>query len=159
MAIGTVRLEGFAELEMALQELGREVTQKASLRRAARKALEPTAAIARSLAPDDPATGQPDLASSIKVATRLSRRQQAQHRRMFRDDRAAVEVFMGPGPDPAAWNQEFGNRNHPAQPFMRPAWDQDQGAILDRLKAEIWVDIQKVVARQQRRNARLAAQG
>jgi hypothetical protein len=153
----TIRLEGFAELERTLQQLGREVTQKASLRRAARVAMQPMAEIARALAPDDPATGAPDLASSIAVSTKLSPRQQRQHRRMFRNDRAAVEMFMGPGPDPAAWNQEFGNVNHGPQAFMRPAWDQDHLAMLDRLGVAIREDIDRTLARQARRAARQAA--
>lgn len=147
----TVRLEGFAELERELERLGREVTQKASLRRAARKSLETTAEIARSLAPRGE---RGELAPSISVGARLSKRQQAQHRRMFRDDRAAVEMFMGPGPDPAAWNQEFGNRNHAAQPYMRPAWDQDKNAVLGRLGREIRADIDRTLARAARRAAR-----
>ncbi|MCW1932615.1 HK97-gp10 family putative phage morphogenesis protein [Pararhodobacter zhoushanensis] len=155
----TVRLEGFAELERELERLGREATQKASLRRALKTSAEPMAAIARSLAPNDPATGAPDLANSIAVSTKLSKRQRSQHRRMFRDDRASVEMFVGPGPDPAAWNQEFGNINHRAQPFMRPAWDQDKDAMLDRLKREIWNDIQRTVARAARRAAAQAARG
>lgn len=152
--VATVRLEGFADLDRALEQLGRDVTQKASLRRALKKAAEPMAEIARGLAPDDPATQGDDLKSSIAVSTKLSRRQQRQHRRMFRDDKAAVEMFVGPGPDPAAWNQEFGNVNHAAQPFMRPAWDTDQRALLDRLKAELRTDIDKAVARAARRAAR-----
>tara|TARA_R100000049_G_C1899371_1_gene49895 strand:- start:490 stop:729 length:240 start_codon:yes stop_codon:yes gene_type:complete len=73
---------------------------------------------------------------------------------MFANDRAAVEMFVGPGPDPAAWNQEFGNIHHDAQPFLRPAWDQDQRALLDRLKVELWADIEKALTRARRRAAR-----
>jgi hypothetical protein len=47
----------------------------------------------------------------------------------------------------------------PAQPFARPAWDADGKKMLDRLKAELWADIQKTVARAERRAARLAARG
>lgn len=152
----TVRLEGFAELERELERLGREATQKASLRRALRKSAEPMAAIAQSMAPRGDTN---TLARSVAVSTKLSKRQQGLHRRMFRNDRAAVEMFVGAGPLAAAHTQEFGTINHGPQPFLRPAWDQDRNAMLDRLKAEIWADIQRTVARAERRAARLAARG
>ncbi|SDW78220.1 Bacteriophage HK97-gp10, putative tail-component [Roseicitreum antarcticum] len=151
-----MKLEGFADLDRELQRLGKATTQKASLRRASKKALQPMAEIARGLAPRGV---DGELAPSITVSTKLTKRQKGQHRKMFRNDKAAVEMFMGPGPDPAAWNQEFGNRNHLAQPYMRPAWDQDHKAMLDRLKAELWADIQKTLARAERRAARQAARG
>jgi hypothetical protein len=151
----SVRTEGFAELNRALQELGRETTQKASLRRAARKALEPVARLAAQLAPRADGT----LAESIGVGTRLTKRQAGLHRRMFRDDRAAVEVFAGAGGLAQATQMEFGNWKDAPQPFMRPAWDAEGRATLERLATELWVDIQRTAARQARRAARLTARG
>lgn len=154
MSVVTMQTQGFAELESALRELGRAVTQKASLRRAMRKAAQPLAALAQAKAP----RGETQtLAPSIGVGTRLSKRQAKLHRRMFRDDRAAVEMFVGAGPFAAAWNQEFGNINHRAQPYLRPAWDQDKHALLDRLGTEIRADIDRTLARARRRAARAAA--
>ncbi len=75
---------------------------------------------------------------------------------MFRSDKASVEMFVGPGPDPAAWNQEFGNINHGPQSYVRPAWDRDHLALLDRLGKELWVEIQKTIARAERKAARQA---
>ena len=154
--MATVKLEGFRELERVLERLGKATTQKASLRRALRKAAEPLAAKAQAMAPVGD-TGR--LAPSVSVSTRLSQRQGRMHRRMFRNDRAAVEMFVGAGPLSSAHTQEFGTVHHAPQPFLRPAWDSDKGAMLDRLKAEIWADIQKAVARAERRAARLARRG
>jgi len=151
----TVRTEGFAELERALDQLGKAATQKATLRRAATKALQPVADMAQSLAPR--LTGALQL--SVGVGTRLSRRQAGLHRRMFRDDRAAVEVFAGAGPLAQATQSEFGNRDQASQPFLRPAWDAEGRATLDRLATEMWAEIQRTAARQARRAARLAAKG
>lgn len=153
-------LQGFPELQRELGKLGREATQKASLRRAVRRSVEPTAEIMRGMAPR--ASGA--LAISIGIGTRLAKRQQAQHRRMFRDDRAAVEMFVGPSYNLGAGGRhghllEFGTINMAPQPFVRPAWDQDKDAVLARMKAEIWADIQRTVARAERRAARLAARG
>lgn len=155
MTIVTVRTTGFAELERALQALGRETTQKASLRRAARKALQPMADLAETLAPRDKGT----LAVSIGVGTRLTRRQAGLHRRMFANDRASVEVFAGAGGLAQATQMEFGNFKDVPQPFMRPAWDAEGMKTLDRLAAELWADIQRTARRQARRAARAAARG
>ena len=150
-----VRFEGGRELERALQELGREATQKASLRRAARVALQPVADLAQANAPRLTGT----LQLSVGVGTRLSKRQAGLHRRMFRDDRAAVEVFAGAGPLAQATQAEFGNRDQAPQPYMRPAWDAEGRKTLDRLAVAIWADIQRTAARQARRAARQAARG
>ncbi|HAR50367.1 MAG TPA: hypothetical protein DCS45_00640, partial [Roseovarius nubinhibens] len=136
-----VKLTGFKELDKELERLSK-AAGKGVLRRSMIKAAEPMAQIARALAPNDPATGGFDLEASIKVGTRLSRSQKKAHRKMFRDDRAAVEVFMGAGPLPQAINQEFGNRRHGPQPFIRPSWDQDRGPLLDRLGQQLWSEIE-----------------
>jgi HK97 gp10 family phage protein len=148
----SVKLEGFSDLDKALQELPKGV-QKPTLRRALKEAAEPMAEKARNLAPVDPESPG-DLAGSIAVSTKLSKRQAKLHRKMFRDDKAAVEMFLGAGPDPAAWNQEFGNVNHGPQAFMRPAWQTEQRPILDRLKSSLWEQIEKSAARAARKAAR-----
>jgi HK97 gp10 family phage protein len=152
----TVKLEGFKELEKELAKLATPAARKASARRALKVAAQPMADAGQAKAPRGE-TG--DLSASVAVGTKLSKRQAKAHRKMFRNDKAAVEIFVGPGPDPAAWNQEFGNRNHAAQPFMRPAFDQEAMPTLDRLGKELWSDISKSVARAERRAARLAAKG
>ena len=150
----TLRLEGFRELEQELAKLGSHTTRRASARRALRKAAQPMVGIAQGLAPrGDTLT----LAPSISIGTKLSKRQRGLHRKMFRDDRSAVEMFVGAGPLSSAHTQEFGTIHHAPQPFLRPAWDQDQRAMLERLKTELWADIRKAVARAERRAARLAA--
>lgn len=152
----SIKLEGFKELDDALQALGKATTQKASLRRALRKAAEPMAEIASSNAPRG---GTGTLATSVSVSTKLSPRQAKLHRKMFRNDKAAVEMFVGAGPLPSAHTQEFGTIHNGPQPFMRPAWDQDQKVMLERLKTEIASDIEKTVARANRKAARQAAKG
>lgn len=154
----TVKLEGFAELEQALKQLGKQATQKASLRRALKKAAQPLADLARGKAPVD--TGA--LQQSVIVGAKLNGRQAKLHRRMFRDDRSSVELFVGPSyllGDGGRHGHllEFGTVNIAPQPFMRPAWQQDQRAMLDRLRAEIAIDIDKAVKRAARRTARARA--
>lgn len=153
----TVKVEGLRELEAAMKDLTK-AAGRGVLRRSLKKAAKPMAAIAKDKAPRGDAA-QDQLAESIIVSTKLSKRQNGQHKKMFRDDRAAVEMFVGPGPDPAAWNQEFGNVNHGPQPFMRPAWDQDHKALLDRLSGIMRVEIDKAIVRAERKAARLAVKG
>jgi len=153
MAVETVK--GLRDLDRALGELPKS-TAKSVLRRTLLKAGEPLADEMRNLAPDDPGTSGSDLKSSIAVGTKLSSRQAKLHRRQFKDDKAFAEAFVGPGPDPAAWNQEFGNVNHGPQSFARPAWDGKQREVLEIIKTETWKEIEKAAARLARKNARLS---
>ena len=166
----TVTLEGFAELDRALEDLSRSAGKRV-MRRALETAAEPLVELARAGVPRDKGT----LARSMAVSTKLAKRQAGLHRKMFRDDRAAVEMFVGPSYDLGAGGRhghlvEFGTKphinagmfpgtKHPGtapQPFMRPAWDQDQMALLDRLGREMWAEIGKAAARAARKAARQA---
>lgn len=147
----TMRLEGFEGFERNLAKLERLATRRAVARRALIKAAKPMAEIAQGMAPvGDTNT----LAPSIMVGTRLSKRQASLHRKMFRNDRAAVEVFIGAGPLSSAHTQEFGTVHHAPQPFMRPAWDRDHKALLQRLGELMAKEIDKAITRQARRAAR-----
>lgn len=168
----TVRMEGLRELERELARLGNPTTRRASARRAGVAALVPMADKARTLAP----RRRNDLADSISVGTKLSgpnagraafgrvlqqggTRQAAvaAMRDVQRETASQVFVYMGPGRHPQAITQEFGTYFHDPQPFMRPAWDQESRATLTRIAVELWADIQKAVARAERRAARQAA--
>lgn len=146
-----IKLEGFADLDKALAELSK-AAGKGVLRRTLKKAATPMADIARGLAPEGP-TG--NLKQSIGYGTKLTKRQAGLHRKMFRDDKASVEGFVGAN-DPAAVQQEFGNENHAPQPFLRPAWDQDKGPLVDRLGKELAVEVEKSVKRARAKAARAA---
>lgn len=143
-----VRIEGLKEISDALQELPK-ATGKNVVRRILKDRAEPFAETARSLVPVD----QGHLRESITVSTRLTRRQRSQHRKAGPND---VEVFIGPNADPAAHLQEFGSSRHPAQPFMRPAWDQNKDAALDGIAQDLWAEIEKAVARRARKLAKAA---
>ncbi|MDG3040440.1 HK97-gp10 family putative phage morphogenesis protein [Roseicyclus marinus] len=148
------RVEGFREMEAALDELASLSTRRSVARRALIKAAQPMAELMRSLAPDDPNTANEDLVGSIAVSPTLSDRQRGLHRRMFPNHRTSVEVFVGAGPVPQAHLQEFGTQHHAPQPFGRPAFDMDARNLIDRLGREMWSEIQRSVARARRRQAR-----
>lgn len=148
----TFRIEGLQDLERAFEELGNVNQRKASARRAMKKAAQPIADTAQQLAPREFGT----LAESIMVGTRLSKRQAAIHRKMFRDERAAVEMFVGAGPLSSAHNQEFGNEHNAPQPFMRPALESNAVGYMNTIKAELWADIEKTAKRHANKVARAA---
>lgn len=145
----TVELSGFSELEAELERLSK-AAGKGVLRRALKTSAEPVANIANSLAPVGE-TGE--YSKSFVYSTKLNKRQAGLHRRMFRNDKASVEGFLGTN-DPAGVQQEFGNINHAAQPALRPAWEQDKMALLDRLSKELWAELEKAISRAERRAAK-----
>lgn len=149
--MATVKLSGFSDLERELDQLSK-AAGKGVLRRSLKNAAQPMAALANATAPTG-TTGE--YAQSFVYATKLNKRQAGQHRKMFRDDRAAVEGFVGTN-DPAGVQQEFGNMNHGPQPALRPAWDQDQRALLERLSRELWAELDKSIQRAERKAARQA---
>jgi HK97 gp10 family phage protein len=141
----TVRIDGLKELEAALKELP-TANAKAVLRRTLKEAGEPVARAARGMVPRD----QGHLAESIDVSPKLSGRQSKIHKKD-----APVEMFVGPGPNPAGHLQEFGTGpGHVAQPFMRPAWDQNKAKVLDTIANMTWVEIERTAKRLAKRAAR-----
>lgn len=153
MVKATFKVEGLKELEQALTQVAKRSTAKAIMRRALKKAAQPMADMAQAAAPvgDSKTLGQ-----SVTIGTKLSGRQQKLHRKMHKNDRAAVEMFVGAGPLASAHNQEFGNEHHGPQPFMRPAWDAEAKPTLDRLGDLMWSEIEANTKREARRAARLA---
>lgn len=155
----TVKVEGLADLDRAMAELSVSI-QRRILREVGTAALEPMDRAWRSLAPFDPAAENTDedgrpyvhLRDSGGVGSKLSRRQQKRHRK--RDD---VEIHAGPGPHSKAVQAEFGNSRHAAEPYMRPAWDQTRGEVLDKVKTGLADKVEAARVRAARRQARLIA--
>lgn len=146
----TVEVQGLREIEQALVERLPKATGKNVLRRVLKKRAQPMADDAERMAPRD--TG--DLQESIGVGTKLTSRQKRTHKRMFQDERSAVEIFVGAGGLPQATLREFGGDDNPPQPYMRPAWDRHQGPILEGLKDDLWDEIEKSAAKLAKKAAR-----
>lgn len=146
----TIKIEGLKELDAALAELPK-ATAKNVLRRVGRKALEPMVAAARDGAPVKSGA----LRKSMKVASRLSKRQASLHRKMFKSDKASVELFAGASNLPHAHLLEFGTVNIAPRPFMRPAWDGNHRGMLESIKTDLAIEIEKAAKRLARKAARL----
>lgn len=158
---GSVELEGFRELDDTFYALGKALG-KGVLRRVGRRALEPMAEHAR--ASVAVRTGR--LKRSIHVGTVLAKSQRAKGpvriagTGEFRADPLNdVTVYMGPGQDPAAIQEEFGNAHQAADPFMRPAFDAEAVATIKRVADGLWPEIEKTAARRARKLARQAGGG
>lgn len=152
MARETFRIDGLKELDRALGELPKSMG-KSVLRRVLRNRAQPIAEDYRNAVRVD----QGDLKRSIGVGTKLTRRQRSQHRRMFRDNRASVEMFVGAGGLAQAITEEFGTVDQSPHPGLRPAWDAGKGPLLSGLKADLWSEVRKAAARHAKRQARAAA--
>lgn len=126
-------IEGLAALQDKFRRLPNG-TRKAILRRVGRKALQPIAVKARSLAPR--LTGR--LRKSIKVGGRLSRHQYL----LYGNKTGGVEMYVGPGPLPYAHMIEFGTDKIKAQPYMRPAWDACRVQAMQDIKNLMWDEVE-----------------
>ncbi|WP_037284516.1 HK97-gp10 family putative phage morphogenesis protein [Rubellimicrobium mesophilum] len=175
----TFRLDGATELKEQLDKL-RASTAKAALQRAGLKALQPMADLARSLAPEK--TGE--LAQSIAVGAQAKNdevgrlayrfvmggggtREQAvtamrQARREEKGRRGAyyVDLYMGPRAGRSRDEvikgivQEFGSFRVEPHPYMRPAFEQDKDALMQRLSDEVRAEVAKAISRAAARAAR-----
>ena len=149
-----VKMDGFRQLDETFYELGKTLG-KGILRRVGRSALEPMANVARAKV----AVRTGNLQRDIKVGVTLAKSQRSKARRSagggdFRlDAKNGVTVYMGPGQDPAAIQEEFGNNHQAADPFMRPAFDAEAENTVTRIGQGLWPEIAKTA---QRRATKLA---
>lgn len=152
---GSVDLSGFRELDETFYELGKTLGKNV-LRRVGRRALEPMADAARA----NVAVRTGTLKRQINVGTTLARSQRAKASRSggtFRQEaQDGVTVYMGPGQDPAAIQEEFGNAHQAADPFMRPAFDAEAENTITRVAEGLWPEIEKAAAKRARKLAKAA---
>lgn len=153
-----LKLEGLAELQEALVRLGAVFGQK-MLARVTRLALRPVEAAARDLAPVrtgalresirlsvlKPPSG-PVVSGGLKVGKRKIRFE-------IEDDEGGS--FKGTMTFDAKWRWHFSelgvpSRGIPAHPFLRPAFEQNTGKVLETLKDAL----RRAIDREVRRRAR-----
>lgn len=138
-----VDLSGFRELERALAEELPKATARNVLRRTAINAMGRIEDRAKQLAPKDSG----DLADSITTKTAKAARQQGSVR--FARS-SGVSVNTGPTGRPEGGKgayQEFGTVKAPAQPYMRPAVDAEGQNVINDVREELTLQIEKAKAR------------
>jgi HK97 gp10 family phage protein len=169
----TFSIRGKAETKAAFGEL-KKATARAAMYRPLLRAGKILDAAWRPKAPrQDP----PHLALSggiVKTAAAEGDRAFARAKRAGFDDGSAVqikrdtlrstqtqrgfaEIAVGPGRNPQAIQQEFGNANMAAQPYFRPALDETEGEIRRTIEDGVGVELEKAKARAAAKVARLAA--
>jgi hypothetical protein len=146
-------IQGAGDIERALGAMARG-TSKGVMRRAMKKSLKPVA---------EAAEASP---FAIAVTSKLA----ASQRGSARKDRgpSLISLYVGPVQSdgshaPHAQLYEFGTkaRYHiktgkyvgvqMADPFMRPAWDENRDQVLKILRREVWIEIEKTLARAARK--------
>lgn len=146
----TIKLEGFREMDAALNEFTK-ATARNILKRTALAAIQPMADDMKRRAPTQRG-GDEQLKKSITASDKLGKRQSRQTQKM-----TTVEVYAGPagsdgkGAPPQAHMQEFGTEHHGPQPFARPAWDAGKDALLDRTRDGLAEAIEKARQRAARK--------
>lgn len=148
---GTFRLEGLSDCLDALEELPK-ATEKNVLKRTLIKSADQMLQDARQLAEPHIKTGT--LYESITIGTKLSRTQKT-----LSPKKSFVEVYLGPRPLVQAITLEFGTRNQPPYPFMRPAWEANKHQTLMLIAETLAAEISKAAQRLARKAARLAGKG
>jgi HK97 gp10 family phage protein len=141
------RITGLRETEAALANLPK-ATAKAVLRRVLRKAAAPIEAAAEANAPT--LTG--GLQSRIYTGGKLTRRQAQMVKKEGKSD---AEIHVGTA-DPAGVQTEFGNAHQAAEPWLRPAWDENKDGALDTIATDLGSEIDKAAKRLARKAARNA---
>lgn len=154
-----IDLKGAAQIEAALKEMAKSTAVRTA-RQAMRNSLAPVESAAKALAPKG-ATG--NLQASVTISHRLTPSQAAG---APREGKEVQHMYVGASA-PHAHLVEFGTgpRFHksgkyvgqmPPNPWMRPAWDDNRDAVLNRLRADLWAAIQGFLARKARREANAA---
>lgn len=154
MGRGAVRIDGLKDLDAALAQLPK-ATGKNVLRRTGVLALAPVVAAAKRNVPVDDG----DLRDSLRVTTKLSKRQQRINAKAVAEGKSSVQLYAGAAALPHAHLVEFGTEKMPPQPFMRPAWDAEKDQVLKLIRDELGNEIDKAAARVARKAARRAAKG
>lgn len=126
----TLRFEGGQELAETLLTLSERAGKRVS-GEALKAGAEPIRAAAAGAAPRR--APKPDLADHIVVTTQ----------RVRADETAAAAVGPAKGFD-YGLPQEIGTAFHPAQPFMRPAFDAKVRAALEVIRAAYWTALSAV---------------
>jgi HK97 gp10 family phage protein len=153
-----MKLVGARELEANLMALP-ELLAKRTLARALMKVAQPIADEARTRSPQNFGKNM----RKIVVAATLSRRQ----RKGTRKVPGVRTVYIGVRPSPVAHLIEFGTgpRYHrsgkstgvmPAQPFLRPAWDNGKFKALEDFGVILGRELEKSAARLAKRNSKKA---
>lgn len=171
MARRTLKMRGFRELDAALGDLP-EHLRKPTLLRIAKAALEPMRAQAQEKAPqaDAPYTvgsfQEGTLRTVLPGRTKRSviiSEKRTRRAKKLREPKRGIKIAMGPSSGEGALanasRQEFGNSRFPAEPYMRPAWDAEAEATVNRIAESAMAEIKATANRSAKRLSRAKKKG
>jgi len=164
-----VKVEGLKEIQAALQELPK-ATAKNIMKRVLLKRAEPIVQAAKQNVP----VLSGELRDSIVASTKstggsagkkafaqamasgaTSKQAGAAAREANRATSGSIFVYIGPSKlGYYGMFQEFGTKDIPPQPWLRPAWDQNKDGVLTGIASDMWVEIEKAVERRAKKLAR-----
>lgn len=158
---GSIRVEGLAELEKALFDLGSTSTARRVGQRALVEGAAPMVAAIQALAPKD----QGDLVQSIKIQPSTRNRSKDTAEAVIGIDSSVQPPVMvtrkrgkgtyrDPGVSGVAVLQEFGDSQMAANPFMRPGFDATAAGVIINIGRYLGPEIEKSAARLARRRAK-----
>lgn len=178
MAIKGIKVDGALDISRALDELGDPKMVRRLVRRVLKQAGQPMVDLARNLAPVDEGNlresikaeaGKRDrrtpevtslvfgIDSEVQPAVYYPRQKPRKAKtRKFRSGRVPVIATMwrDPGVAGVAWIKEYGTPTKAAQPFMRPAFDQEGEATIQRFGKLAGPEIEKTAARAAKRRSK-----
>jgi len=164
----SLKLTGLKELEAELASLKDRATSRRVADRALRKMAEPIRDRAKELAPDDPSTGEGKyLVESIKIGRAAGVQQK------LGNSGTVVSTFVGidgsvlpastsstgkrkPGVAAISIFRELGTERLPAQPYLRPAFEENKQEAVDGAAEVLSDEIMATKARAARKAARKA---
>lgn len=136
----TFRLEGFAELEDQLVQMGKmfraDLAARQTVVKAAKTAMQGVYASAVANAPyDESSTGPIHLRNTIRLDARIPNKSDSKSAYVNETD-AAIAVVSAKR-SAVSLSQEFGNATTPMHAFLRPALDSNSEEVVRILKTEL----------------------
>lgn len=144
-----VKFTGGKELEARIKALGNKALARRVAERALKRAAEPIRDKAKELAPKD----ERNLEQSISIGRAIKAFQRTSSGDIVRtfvgiDESKDARLHIYASID------EFGTDSHPAQPYMRPAWEAEKMTAFNLLRTTLDEEITKAAARQARKASR-----
>lgn len=137
----TVTFKGLSDLDHALRQLPEEM-QAAPVRAALKAGARVIQDGMQRRAPRDPNVVAPTLAEDIGITTRVSNKKSEAYALIGPSKRVFYGTF-----------QELGTSNHPAQPFMRPALDEDGQIAVSAMANELRRALERAAKRLAKKQA------
>ena len=150
----TIKLEGFAEFEQQLIEMGKmyraDTVARQTLVKAVNDAMMPVLYTAGFLAPyDEKSDGPIHLKNTLRLDARIPNGKDKQSQYVSETD--AVIGVVSAKKSAVSLAQEFGTSQISAQPFLRPALESQTSQVLQILKDRLAVLIPEAAKKLRRR--------